>query len=77
MRDVWSATPICFVVLPPMPPQPNCPYCGSGERIHIRSVGQGDGSQLQKFTCGKCSRRYRVCEERSIANVGNPDWHNL
>jgi len=68
MRDVWSTTPICFI---PVTPLPGCPYCGSRERVFIRSVAYGDGAREQRFVCRVCSTRYRIGVDPTLPTNGN------
>ena len=49
---VWSSAPIAFFKLPA------CPFCGSPDRITVRSSREADGSTSRKTICRQCSQRY-------------------
>jgi transcriptional regulator NrdR family protein len=45
---------------------PRCPFCGSRERILIRSMPtETDGSKTKRCVCKRCSRRYLIVSEDS------------
>jgi hypothetical protein len=48
----WRDCPICFVKLP------TCPYCGSPQRITVRSTREADGSITRNTRCKQCSESY-------------------
>ena len=69
-RVRWNDTPIAFVTLPPPPPPEPCPHCDSRTQpIYVRSDPQGDGSNLRKLICSKCSEPFRIVVE--FATDGN------
>jgi DNA-directed RNA polymerase subunit RPC12/RpoP len=65
MKSTWADTPIQYI------PVPKCPYCGSRDRLLIRSKDQGDGSQLRQYVCSGCSQRYRIVADPSLPIIGN------
>lgn len=49
---IWDTAPHAFFALP------SCPFCGSPERITVRSTRENDGSVSRKTICRACSGRY-------------------
>ena len=64
----WTDAPFCFVV------RVGCPFCGSTDRIIVRTQSESDGSKSQKSVCKACSRRFIVIhEDPPLPKVGKAD----
>ncbi len=50
--STWHDAPYAFFRLP------SCPFCGSPERITVRSTRENDGSVTRRTICRQCSERY-------------------
>jgi hypothetical protein len=56
-RIDWSDAEIVHVVLP------RCPGCGCLEWDHVKSMGNGDGTNTQRVVCRQCHEPYKIVRE--------------
>lgn len=60
-RRNFTAAPYAYTVRPPVP---ECPHCRrKAWPLRIRTIDQGDGSQLILSVCKLCSRHYKLIAE--------------
>lgn len=71
MNPKWQDAPITFIQMPA------CPACRSVEYTTIRSIGQGDGSRLQRRVCLGCAERYQIVWEPPLPDSGSDEFLTL
>lgn len=69
MPEPWSSVPMFHVAIP------HCPWCGSRERVKVRTLPtETDGSFTQQMICCDCSRRYLIVHEVLPSSGGHVIW---
>ena len=65
-RPIWDSAPLAFFRMP------SCPFCGSPDRITVRSTRESDGSITRRTICRSCSQRYvLVLEAGGLPEFGS------